>query len=173
MPSDERRSELVCLTDLFGIATGAAGKAEIRQGIDLFEVLAGSAQPREAVVDFYGEPGAGPFKIMVRDARWKYISFANGGKEQLFDLQSDPRELRNLAKTNPGVVAQLREKGISDCRQPGARDALEKDDLKVLPFTKWQWNGERAYQFDRSKGISGFPKNPGDVLTRKSHRFSG
>ena len=173
LPSDERRSELVCLTDLFGIATGAAGKAEIRQGIDLFEVLAGSAQPREAVVGFYGEPGAGPFKIMVRDARWKYIFFANGGKEQLFDLQSDPRELRNLAKTNPGVVAQLRENGISDCRQPGALDALEKDDLKVLPFTKWQWNGERAYQFDRSKGISGFPKNPGDVLTRKSHRFSG
>jgi arylsulfatase A-like enzyme len=35
---------------------------------------------------------------MVRDARWKYIHFT-GYRPQLFDLQDDPRELRDLGES--------------------------------------------------------------------------
>ncbi len=163
MPADKRRSELVCLTDLFGIATGAAGKAEPREGIDLLGMLAGSAEPREVLFGYYPEPGTAAFKIMARDARWKYIFLANGGMEQLFDMESDPHELRNVAAAKPGIAAGLRQKAIAACCQPGARDALERNDFRVFPFKKWQWKGERIYQFDYSKGITGFPKNPEDA----------
>jgi arylsulfatase A-like enzyme len=33
----------------------------------------------------------------LTDGRWKYIYHAYEGREQLFDLQSDPGELRDLA----------------------------------------------------------------------------
>ena len=132
LPRDRRRTELVCLTDLFGIATTAAGEPELREG---------------------------------RDLRWKYLFFANGGHELLFDLQEDPHELHNLAAEQRDVAAALRTEGLAACRRPGALDALEGRDFKVLPFRTWQWRGERTYQFDRSRGITGFPDNPGDVLT--------
>lgn len=170
LPSDERRSELICLTDLFGIATSAAGKMETREGIDVLGVLTGTAQPRDAIIGIYGLPGSGAFKIMVREDKWKYIFFANGGCKQLFDLKNDPNELSNSAATQTEIAARMRKKAISACRQPGARDALADDDFKVLPFAKWEWKGERIYQFDPSRNVIGFPSNPQDVLKKATGR---
>ena len=167
LPRDERRSELVSLTDLFGIATTAAGQPELREGADVLGMLTGAAPARDYPPGFYGLPGSDAFKVMVRDARWKYIFMANGGQEQLFDLAEDPHEFRNRADAEPEVVARLRAKAVAACRHPGARDALAGDQLKAHPFTPWVWRGERIYQFDGSRGITGFPRHPADVL--KSH----
>ena len=164
LPKDECRPELVCLTDLFGIATGAAGAAEVREGINLLGVLSDSAEPREYLTGYHGLPGTEQFKVMVRDSNSKYIYFANGGKDQLFDLQKDPHELHNLADHERDTVKLMRQRAITACRQPGAQDALDGEDLKALPFKRWEWQRERVYQFDRSKGIKGFPKKPADVL---------
>jgi choline-sulfatase len=166
LPSDERRPELVCLTDLFGIATSAAGRPDVREGIDLLGVLNGSAQPRDALIGMYELPGTDRFKIMVREDTWKYIFLANGGREQLFDLKEDPNELCSTASARTDVAARLRRKAIAACLQPGARDALDGEDLKTFPFSKWEWRGQRYYQFDRSKGVSGFPESPADVLEK-------
>lgn len=163
LPRNRCRDELVCLTDLFAVATGAAGRTEPREGIDLLNAIAGSAPPREAVIGYHGLPGTEAFKIMVREPGWKYIFLSNGGREQLFDLENDPNELVNQATAQLPIAAALRQKAISACRQPGARDALAGNELREWPFKKWEWNGERFYQFDRSKGISGFPRHPGDV----------
>lgn len=164
LPKGERRTELACLTDLFGIATGAAGAAEVREGNDLLGVLLGTAEPREYLVGYHGLPGTKQFKVMVRDSGSKYIYLANGGREQLFDLQKDPHELDNLAEHERDAVKLMRQRAITACRQAGAQDALDGEDLKALPFNKWQWQGERVYQFDRSKGVKEFPNKPASVL---------
>ncbi len=161
---DERRSELVCLTDLFGIATTAAGASQPRDGINVLDVVRGSGRPRERIIGYHGLPGTDAFKIMVRGLRWKYIFFANGGQEQLFDLQEDPHELCNRVDSERDTAEQMRQLAVSACRQPGARDALDDENLKVFPCRKWEWKGERIYQFDESQGITGFPENPADVL---------
>ena len=163
LPQNCRRSDLVCLTDLFAVATGAAGNTEVREGIDLLNVISGSTPPRDAIFGYHGRPGTDAFKIMVRTLRWKYIFFANGGQEQLFDLEKDPHELCNLADAQPDVTDMLRKKAVLACRQPGAQDALDGDDLTVFPFKKWEWKKERIYQFDQSKGIEGFPENPEEI----------
>ena len=147
---DRRRNELVCVTDLFGIATTAAGKPEIREGRDLLGMVTGAVAPRVVLVGYYGLPGTDAFKMMVRGARWKYLFFANGG-----------HELRNLAAGQRQTAAALRAEALAACRQPGASAALTGGGFKVLPFRKWQWRGERTFQFDRSRGVAGFPRNPG------------
>ncbi|MCI0475942.1 MAG: sulfatase-like hydrolase/transferase, partial [Anaerolineales bacterium] len=46
----------------------------------------------------YGEMDEGALaKRMIRDARYKLIYYATGNRVQLFDLQNDPDELRDLA----------------------------------------------------------------------------
>jgi choline-sulfatase len=174
LPQDQRRSELVCLADLFGIATKAAGTPEFREGIDLLGVLSGSAKPRKFLIGYHGLPGTEQFKIMVRDPQYKYIYLANGGREQLFNLDDDPHELCNLAESEPGTATRMRQTAMAACRQPGAQDALEGEDFKYFPFKKWEWQGERIYQFDCSRGIQGFPQHPSDVQesTANSEKLS-
>ncbi|MFX0101505.1 MAG: sulfatase [Candidatus Hodarchaeota archaeon] len=165
LPQDQQRTELVCLTDLFSIATGAAGKVEVREGIDFFGMIEGTVEPRKVLFGYYGVPGSKKFKIMVRDSRWKYIFFANGGKEQLFDLIKDPDEICNLAGKERAIAQSLRKKAVAACDRFGIRDALNGNDFKILPLWKWEWKGERIYQFDRSKGIHGFAESPLDIHT--------
>jgi choline-sulfatase len=110
----------------------------------------------------YGEPGDPEFKVMVRDTVWKYIYMANGGREQLFHMREDPLELANRADDRPDVARRLRERAVAACGVPGAADALCGDDLHALPYRERA--RRRIYQFDRSRGVSGFPARPEDVL---------
>jgi len=162
LPADVRRDELVCLADLFGIATAAAGAGELRDGVDVLGMLDGSAEPRDAVIGFYGPPGDPLFKIMVRRGDWKYIFLANGGGEQLFNVTEDPQECRNLAAEKPDVARGLRDRAVAACEVPGAAGALADGDLRALPYRRRDLR--RIYQFDASRGVRGFPDRPGDAL---------
>jgi choline-sulfatase len=161
---DTRRGELVCLADLFGIATHAAGATQTRDGIDVLGVLNGEAKPREYLVGYYGKPGTPLFKMMVRDKQWKYIYISNGGREQLFDVLNDPMELKNLAGKQRDVAAKLKQKAISACKENNLTDAMKGSDLLVFPHKKLA--RRRVYQFDNSKGIKkGFLRGPKDILS--------
>ncbi len=161
LPTGAQRTEFACLTDLFGVATGAAGEADLRDGCDLLGVAEGRAPARPHAVGMYGEPGTACFKIMIRDARWKYIFIANGGREQLFDLAADPEELRNRAGDETGERRRLRRLAVEACRVPGAAAALDGDDLRSFPFAEMP--RKRIHQFDASRGVRGFPVRPEDV----------
>jgi arylsulfatase len=162
---DERREELVCLADLFAIATAASGDVEVRDGMDALGMVAGRTAPREVLTGFYGVPGTPQFKVMVRSGDWKYIYMANGGREQLFNLAEDPNELTQYLDRTPEVAARLRKLAVEAVNIPNANRALEKGDLKTFPFETRPLT--RIYQFDHSRGVTGFPENPGDVLIPK------
>jgi arylsulfatase len=162
LPAGVRRTELVSLTDLFGIATGATGRAQTREGVDILSLLAGAAPPRRQLFGYYGPPGTPRFKIMVRSGEWKYIYMANGAREQLFQVAEDPNESRNLTGEASEVVRTLRAQAAAACDRPGLRTALEAGRLRGFPFAARPLH--RIYQFDRSRGVRGFPTTPEDVL---------
>ena len=162
LPKGETREELVCLTDLFGIATAAAGKPDMREGMDVLGMLDGTATPREHLVGYYGTPGTALFKVMVRDKDWKYIHMANGGQEQLFNVTEDPGELVQRIDGAREVAARLREAAAAALARPNANRALDKDGA-LLSLPVRQRPLKRIYQFARSRGVKGFPENPGDV----------
>lgn len=156
------RDELVDLTDLFGIATTAAGAMELRDGADVLGMLSGAAAPREQVCGIYGIPGTSAFKMMIRDAEWKYIYFANGGQEQLFHLASDRNELRQRAGDEKGRVQAMRRAAVRAATAPNVDRALENGDFRAFHFARRPL--KRIYQFDGSRGVRGFPEHPADVL---------
>jgi len=159
----ERRDELVSLIDLFGIATSAAGETDLRDGADVLGILRGDGAPRERLFGLYGAPGTPRFKVMVREGRWKYIFLANGGGELLFDVAADPQELRQLLASQPGVAGRMRNAAAAYLAGLAGKEALDEDGgLRVWPFQARPLR--RIYQFDRSRGITGFPDDPATGL---------
>ncbi|MDA0336090.1 MAG: sulfatase-like hydrolase/transferase [bacterium] len=159
----DRRQELASLIDLYGIATGCAGEADLRDGADLLGVLRGTTAPREQLFGLFGAPGTARFKVMVREGRWKYIFIANGGRELLFDVAADPQELRQLAAGQPEVRARLRAAAAAYLAGPAGEGSLsESGDLRAFAFAARPL--QRIYQFDRSRGIHGFPADPATGL---------
>lgn len=162
LPANERREDLVCLTDLFALATAASGQIEEREGCDVLGVAENAAPAREALFGYYGAPGTALFKIMVRYKNWKYIYLANGGREQLFDVEADPVEIEECASQRVEITAQLRALAIGALNTAAGGAALEAGELRAFEFSERPLT--RIYQFDRSRGVSGFPERPEDVL---------
>ena len=121
-------------------------------------MIGGKVKPRERLIGYYAEPGTLDFKIMVRTRQWKYIFMANGGREQLFDMQADPQELHNQAAGQPEVARALRREAVAACRTPGAAAALLGDDLRALPFTKY--GAGESTSSTAPAALAGFPRNP-------------
>ncbi|HXQ02640.1 MAG TPA: sulfatase-like hydrolase/transferase [Candidatus Udaeobacter sp.] len=162
LPKGTIQNELISLADLFGIATDAAGECEVREGTNVLKMLRGKCAPREYLIGMVEPPGSHDFKLMVVTDEWKYIFMANGGREQLFNLRRDPNELSNCVASASKTRNELHGLGVQTCRAPGGADALDGDKLRAFPFRERPRT--RIYQFDRSRGVVGFPDRPEDAL---------
>lgn len=161
LPQGVRNESLVCLTDLFGIATAAAGGQELRQGVDVLGMLRGDASARDVLFGYHGRPGTIRFKAMVRRGRYKLIWLANGNVTMLFDLVTDPQETRPLQDELPEVVEQLLDELIRQLTVEGVDAGFEGDGLWTAPYMNWPQ--ERIYQFDLSRGVTAFPETPAQL----------
>ncbi|MGD8114040.1 MAG: sulfatase family protein, partial [Sphaerochaetaceae bacterium] len=142
-------SDLVSLTDLFGLATHLAGKTETRDGIDII------TQKRDYLFSLYGRPNTRQFKIMVRHDTYKYIFMANGGREQLFNLAEDPNEMTNLINKELDMAQKLRQKAVEKCiSEPDIACMTEKGSMKAYTFEPRPLG--RLHQFAFSRGITNF-----------------
>ena len=45
--------------------------------------------------------------LAIRDGKWKLLVFRDGSSDQLYDLDADPNEKNNLAKTEPERAAWM------------------------------------------------------------------
>lgn len=93
-----------------------------------------TARPRETLFGYYGEPATRRFKIMARRDHWKYIWFANGDREQLFDLAKDPLEHSNLIESQRDVARKLKDAAAAACKRPELRAVLDGNGLRGFSF---------------------------------------
>jgi choline-sulfatase len=102
----QRCPALVSLLDLVPLFYGVAGvePPPTLEGVDLTPLLQAPTGPGRSAV-FSENLGA----LMVRDARYKYVHYADGDCE-LYDLSTDPTEERNLADDSAAApeIARLR-----------------------------------------------------------------
>jgi choline-sulfatase len=162
LPKATIRNELISLADLFGIATEAAGELELREGTNVLKMLRGECARREYLVGMVEPPGSHDFKLMVVTDEWKYIFMANGGREQLFNLKQDSNELSNCVASASKIRKELNALAVKACQLPGAKEALDGNKLRSFAFRERP--RMRIYQFDRSRGVTGFPERPEDAL---------
>lgn len=162
LPQQETSAELVCLTDLFGIATTAAGSPELRQGADVLGALATGVRTREVLFGYHGQPGTDGFKAMVRAGQYKLIWMANGNSRLLFDVIADPDELHPLGQEHARTSDRLHAMLVDHLRAEGVQEAFDGEELASMPYRYWPVR--RLYQFDASRGVTGFPDDPGEIF---------
>ncbi len=150
---NRRYDGLASLTDLYGLATGAAGETERRDGQALLGVLDGNATGRENLCGLFGSPGTNKFKAMIRRGDWKYVWLANGGRELLFNVNANPHESIDYLPREPGVAARLRATLIELlASRPLTLPALAEKQLRSFPFESFP--RVRIKQFGR--GVTDF-----------------
>lgn len=118
IPRGARFPAQTYLRDLFPTVCELAGIAipATVEGRSLVPVLAGHASEihSEVYAYFHGSTSTGPFPIerMVRTTRWKLIYYSHLDRYQLFDLELDPLELRDLSATpaHAGIRGELQSK---------------------------------------------------------------
>jgi choline-sulfatase len=127
--------EPVSLVDVFPTVTACLGlkpHPDDRDlpGISLFDVACGVA-PKRTMLSEYHAAGAATGAFMIRKGPFKYVYYA-GMPPQLFDLDSDPQETRDLAQ-EPGYrgLAEDCETELRRVVDPDAADALAKADQRA------------------------------------------
>jgi choline-sulfatase len=115
------RDELVSSVDLFPTFLDYAGlpRPANRPGHSLRPLLEGRGSwPREEVIGgrnawdsparrVHGIPPK-PGAFFLRNRDWRYFFFVGSRREDLYDMRTDPREEHNVAKKNPELARQFR-----------------------------------------------------------------
>jgi arylsulfatase A len=134
-------------------------------GLSMIRALRGQAQPTHDF--FYWEFHERGFQQAVRMGRWKAVRLKPGAPLELYDLESDPYEQRNVAATQADVVARI-EKYLETARTeskrwPGAPTAPRLPgaaDFEEAPFAPKRYV---AYRTPARPAIDGKLDEPGWV----------
>jgi choline-sulfatase len=130
------------LQDIYASFITAAGGnvPDISCGNDFLPLCENPTSPwRERITGEIGKESR--MKLMLLEGNLKYIFHCNGGRENLFDLKTDPQELNDLAAARPDYCARCRRELASSYRQRGLEEALENGALKVLSEQHHQRKG--------------------------------
>lgn len=106
IPADQRSDAMCYLFDVLPTLGKLCGVAapKTSEGIDFSATLRDPAKPARTELMFAYKD----VQRAVRDERWKLIRYPQVDKTQLFDLQTDPQEITNLAE-QPKYAAKVSE----------------------------------------------------------------
>lgn len=95
----------------------------------LFEEGGGLASRRDGYVIDYG--WGRTRWLAVRTQTHLYALWAAGGREELYDLRTDPEQRHDLIATEPELAARLRSRALLWERQNGLADSFDGENFRV------------------------------------------
>jgi choline-sulfatase len=132
VPAGKRVRDVVSHVDLFPTLLESFGQAaeDGRRGQSLWRALNDTAQDRPGFAEYHGL-GSLNASYMLREGRWKLV-YHVGMPAQLFDLERDPDELRDLAGDPSAAEVKSRlERALRDVLDPEAADERAKAEQRA------------------------------------------
>jgi arylsulfatase A-like enzyme len=113
-------------------------KRDDLEGLSLVPQLKDATTPRSRPALTTHNPG----NHAVRDARWRYIRYADGA-EELYDLKSDPNEWNNIIddRTHQDVLSRLR-KALPAQEAPHAPGSKHRVLMYDAMTQRYTWEGK-------------------------------
>jgi choline-sulfatase len=129
-------------------------------GISLLEIIQGKSPDRTVLSEYHGM-GSSTGAFAVRVGKWKYVHYAKYGP-QLFDLERDPEETRDLAAdpAHASALEECRRKLYAICNPEEVDRRARARQAELLAA-----NGGREAVIKR--GDFGFTPAPGTVADFK------
>jgi arylsulfatase A-like enzyme len=133
VPNGKQSDALCYLLDIFP-TLGELAKVQGPDGSEgrsLIPVMKGEAKGRDSIFLAYRQ-----FQRAVREDRWKIIVYPHINKTQLFDLQNDPHEIKDLAgdATHAKTIERLTDKLKELQHQLGDKQPLRSEKPMPLEF---------------------------------------
>ncbi len=130
-PAGERYQQIVQAPDLAPTILELAGLdiPERMQGVSLAPLLRGEdCETRKVAFTGNIKPWGWSvdFPIRACDGRWALIDFVERSKWELYDLESDPGEMNNLAQKNPQEAKRLHKSVLDFLRKHEAPEVMLK-----------------------------------------------
>ncbi len=148
--------------DVYPFILDAVGNQEpaLREGFpgtSLFELAQGQVPDRNVLVEYHGM-GSTTGAFMIRHGRYKYVHYI-GYPAQLFDLETDPEELTDLAPNAKyaAIVEECRERLLRICDPDQVDQRAKQRQAELLA----QHGGRDAVI---ARGDLGFTPAPGAVI---------
>ena len=107
-PATKINSSLVSTMDIFPTICETA-KVEIPDSVEgesLLGLYDGSREARERLFFTYHDPRRDTVTRAIRTNRYKLVQHLVTGERQLFDLEKDPYEMKNLMKESEGQAVE-------------------------------------------------------------------
>ncbi len=76
-----------------------------------------------------------PYIAALRGEEWKFIAKSRPKQEELYNLEEDPAERKNVAAQHPQVLARMQEEMSSLMRMEEFASAADQEYKKVDPKT--------------------------------------
>lgn len=127
----------VSLVDLYPTILDCVGEPrtgddDALPGASLFDIADGPDDPERTVFSEYHAAGAISGAFMLRQGRFKYVHYA-GYRPELYDLEADPEELRDLAgSADHAAVISTFEERLRAMLDPEAVDRRAKADQAAI-----------------------------------------
>lgn len=166
--SGRRVSALASLVDIHPTLMDMAGLPRAR-GLDGHSLMPEARGRKGSRPDWalceYDDTSCNASWFMLRHGKWKYVAYP-GFPPQLFDLRTDPDELRNLAETDPKTAAAM-DRRLRKVVDYEAVDARVKAYDRAA-FRKWRAERKAAgdYTALMSRIFSGWDEFPGMKIRR-------
>jgi arylsulfatase A-like enzyme len=114
-------------------------------GQSLYPALFGYKLRDEVIGEYMGEGSISPV-IMIRRGRYKY-TYSLVDPPQLFDLESDPQELQNLAESSDPKIAKVSAKFSKEVSDKWDMYALHQQALQSQRQRRLCWEALKKGRF--------------------------
>ncbi|MBT3380279.1 MAG: sulfatase-like hydrolase/transferase [Lentisphaerae bacterium] len=110
--------------------------------------------------------------ICSRSKTHKYVLWADGGAEELYDLTNDPHELTNIAAEKAGLVPGLRERVLAWERTQGLLQSFDGSAFRTFPAPPLPDGDPKGVNLNESKWPDQLPVEERHTVETFAEAFS-